>query len=183
MDKGKFTRKRAVLVASVLLVLILLEAYAHTYVQPGSFNTIPQNEAILFSNISDTGNCTFMQGNSLWLVKWYIGNTSTFTPVTIAIFKISENCSLLNPATGIIISNLQIDYDSGVLSLFKTYGTTNYGSDRVDLRDVLIFPSNGTYNFTYNLNIKFYQNSILGLIPNGETTIPLNIQYTTTVRD
>ncbi len=68
-----------------------------------------------------------MQGNSLWLVKWYIGNTSTFTPVTIAIFKISENCSLLNPATGIIISNLQVDYDSGVLSLFRTYGTTNYG--------------------------------------------------------
>jgi hypothetical protein len=34
---------------------------------------------------------------------------------------------LLNPATGIIISNLQVDYDSGVLSLFRTYGTTNYG--------------------------------------------------------
>lgn len=178
MTKFKFTSKKAIIAVAALLAIILLEAYAHQYVQPYFPPVTSQEKAYLFQNTPENANYTFSYGNSQWLVKLYLGKVSTFCPVSIGIFKISENSSLTNPATGILISNIQID-DSNpdVTSFFRTHGTTSCESNGVYIRDVVIFPSNGTYTFTYNIQIEFYLNSAIGMIPKGELTIPINTTY------
>jgi hypothetical protein len=169
MVKFRFTRKRVITTIAILLIVVLLEVYVHTYIQVGAVSVTPQNNLIIWFT-SDTGNYTFTHDNCQWIVRWLVGGTGpNHIPFRLYIFKIGENSNLFG-SVGIAVSSLKLESNPSVslqispFSLDDSYAATNSWLNLI---------SNVTREFTFDLSLNFYLNTAIGTFPNGELTIPL----------
>lgn len=102
----RFSRRKKLTIAAILLVAVLLEVYAHNYVQVHALSVIPEDQAVGWSG-PYVGSYGFVQSDCNWLAKWTIERpTSHSSYAWIRIFKIGENSSFLSPRTGILVSSL-----------------------------------------------------------------------------
>ncbi len=157
---------------------MLLEGYAHTYVKPYYLTVTPEDKTTVIWSEHDSGNYTFSQNNCLWLIRWYIERPNPTSFTWIDIFKIGENSSFLMPKTDALFSSLTAKVENGSLQPeFDIDRAVLYENSRIDIRDQLMFPSNGTYQLTLYITINFYQDTVIGYVPSGELTIPLKTSY------
>ncbi len=106
MVKFSFTRKRVITIVAILLIVVLLEVYAHTYIQVGALTATPQNNVIIWAT-NDTGNYTFSHDNCQWIVRWLVGGTGpSHIPFMVYIFKNGD--SNLFGSEGIVVSSLKL---------------------------------------------------------------------------
>ena len=82
------------------------------------------------------------------------------------------------PKTDALFSSLTAKVENGSLQPeFDIDRAVLYENSRIDIRDQLMFPSNGTYQLTLYITINFYQDTVIGYVPSGELTIPLKTSY------
>ncbi len=169
MVKFRFTRKRAITTVAILLIVVLIEVYAHTYVQVGALLVTPQNNVIIW-HTSDTGNYTFSYANCQWIVRWLVGGTGpSQIPFMVYIFKIGESSNLFG-SVGIVVSSLKLESNPSVSLQISPFGIDEISAHSTGW---LTLVSNGTHDFTFDLKLNFYLNTAIGTFPNGELTIPL----------
>ena len=123
MINFRFTRKRVITAVVILLIVILLEVFAHTYIQAGALTVTQPNNVILW-HTSDTGNYTFSYDHCQWFVRWLVGGTGpNHIPFLVDIFKNGD--SILFGSEGIVVSNLKLEithlfhYRLALLALMK----------------------------------------------------------------
>jgi hypothetical protein len=183
MEKVRLTRKKILAVSIMLLFIIFIEVYAHTYVLPNYITVTPKDNARPVWLNWDTpsawlkfGNYTFSKNNCNWLVEWCLEQDKQEPNghFYIIIFKTGENATFLTSTNGIAFSSLKIApsnplrnstiIDLDALPSYNTKTNLNYKCE-------LSFHGDNEINLS--LTVKFYQETILGIIPTGEQTIPI----------
>lgn len=98
-------RKKIALVTLTLVILALLEVYAHAYVQVHSLAVVTEDEAMRsFAYGQITGTHVFSSAGCRWLVVWTAVEASTSTnDGFISIFKVEQNRSLFTLNTDLVI--------------------------------------------------------------------------------
>jgi hypothetical protein len=159
-----FSHRKIAVVALMLVVLTSVEVYAHTYVQISSLSLVTEDEVHTFANY--TGTYTFSRSGCRWLVGW-IRTAPQFGYVDI--FKIEQNGSLFVLRTDLLILGLEAPLNSmgrPAANLSETYYASNY----TDLR-ITYDNSNQT---GFDLHVRVYEETLIGLIPQEDVTIPIN---------
>ena len=184
MARFGLTRKIVIGISVTLLILISLEVYAHTYVQPNYITATPKENAVPdFPSWNTTyvwltfGNYTFTNSNSNWLVEWCVEEPKQDPNgmLFITIYKTGENASFLASSTGITFSSLNqqpnpkifgygYDLNPYANSLYNDKTTLNYKTGIVFL---------GAEEINLTLTVSFYQETILGIIPTGEQSVSI----------
>jgi hypothetical protein len=182
----EFSRKRRITVAAVLLLVVLLEVYAHSYVQVHAISVVPEEEAdkLWASYGPYVGSYRFTQGNCIWFVKWMIEKpTSHSSYAWVRIFKVWENTSFLTSPASIAVSSVK---KAAEIENFECFFDVNrdvlYEGNSTYVRLELHFGENGYYPINLNLTVNFYHPSLIGIIPAGEVTIPINGTVVTNIK-
>lgn len=171
MTKSKLTKKTITLILAIVLVIVLLETYAHTYVEIGAVSAIPKKEVVLLWHTEDTGNYTFSYDNGQWIVRWLVGGTGPSNiPYSIYIYKLSQNSSLLDSEIGIKASGLSSEATEAFSLQMSPF---SYSSEFVSAKGLLNSVSNETNSFTCQLKMQFYRQTAMGTFPDGQLTVQL----------
>jgi hypothetical protein len=173
---GWLNKKRLVIITVVLI--LLLEVYAHSYVPMHALSVVPDDQAKADRG-GLGGSYEFVESNCRWIVKWVREKPSESRQHTgyfwIWIYKVSENTTSLSSGSSILVSGISARYGTNDSRVF--YGLENYiiyGINRTDLRTELFFDENGTHEITLSLELKFYQRTPIGILPTGTHIIPIN---------
>lgn len=171
-------RRKKLALTTIVLVIMLLEVYAHGYIPLHELTVVPENQTkITRENV--TGNYTFIQSNSHWIAKWVIDKPTSSSSyngyVFVWIFKTKEEPIFLSSGTGILISEITIEpQPHGFDVVYDSKQDVLYENNRTDVRIQLHFGENGTYQTNLYINVKFYRRTLIGITPTGEQKIPIN---------
>jgi hypothetical protein len=172
---GWFSKKKLAIITVV--VVLLVEVYAHSYVPLHELSVVPDSQAKADRG-GPIGSYEFVESNCRWIVKWVRENPAESSHdgyVWTWIYKVNENTSFLSSSTSILVSGITARYGANNSKIF--YDLENYvlyENNRTDVRTDLFFTENGLYDMTLNLDVKFYQRTPIGILPTGEYTIPMN---------
>ncbi len=164
-----------VLVTLLVLVFALIEVYAHIYVQVHSLPVVSEEQVRkIFSNsFYYTGNSAFSSSGCRWLVGWLIRTPPTPQNGYVSIFKTEQNGSFFVLNTDFAILNLEAA--SNNTSYFSAdMGEIDYGTNYTTISVYYTLGEQGTYQINFNLHVRIYQRTLLGLIPTEDVTIPIN---------
>jgi hypothetical protein len=171
-----FSKKKLAIITVILIILV--EVYAHSYVPMHELSVVPANQAKADMS-GPGGSYEFVGSNCRWIVKWVRENPSESNPhdgyVWTWIYKVSENTSFLSSSTSILVSRITARYGTNGSKVF--YDLENYvlyENKRTDMRTELFFTENGLYNMTLSLAVTFYKRTPVGILPTGAHTIPMN---------
>jgi len=171
-------RRKKLVLAAIVLIFVLLEVYAHSYVPVNALSVVPEDQTETTRHGAITGEYTFIQSNCHWIAKWVIDSTGTSSGDNHAwvwIYKTEEEQSFLSSETGILVSDVTKETKtSGFEVFFNPKQNLIYEDHRADIRIDLHFGENGTYQVNLSLNVKFYQRTLIGILPTGEQKIPIN---------
>jgi hypothetical protein len=168
------SRKKIALVILILVVLASLEVYAHTYVQVHGLPVVSEAEVqISFSNLQYyTGNSAFSSSGCRWLVGWLVRRPAPQNGY-VSFFKTEQNGSYFVLNTDFVV--LGLEAKSNNTSSFSAHMDgidyeSNYTAIRIDYELGEI----GTYQINFELHLRIYERTLLGLIPKEDVTIPIN---------
>jgi hypothetical protein len=178
----KLTRKRFAIVLSVVLVvlvgLVCLEVYAHTYVQVDTLPVVTSDYALNSIPVVN-GTCTFSSSGAKWLLvlTFPFGQVEDQSNTGIAevhVFKIQENKSFFTQSVDLVgvkydVKSTPLGIESlnwFVFGLFGSNYTLAYGN--------YIVTSSGTYNVDFGFTFRVYEKTLIGILPMDETTIHFN---------
>jgi hypothetical protein len=171
-DKGAkihhFSSRKIALVILVPLAVACVEVYAHAYVPINSLSVVSEEKALRFANY--TGTYNFSRSGCRWLVGW-TSSDPQFGYVDI--FKIEQNRSLLVLQTDLMI--LGLEPASNSTGIAAHLNETYYAGNFTDLRITYDSVQSQTYQIGFGLQVRVYERTLLGLIPEGDVTIPVNI--------
>ena len=167
-------RKKIALVTLIVVILVSLEVYAHTYVQIHSLAVTTEDEATRsFPFGHSTGMQVFESAGCRWLVIWRADEASISTNYGfISVFKLEQNNSLFTLNTGVIVARLKpISNNSAWLS--AELDEVLYESNRTDARIKYFFGEIGTYQIDFGLIIQVFEQTLLATLLREEVRIPL----------
>ena len=170
----RFNRRIVIVLISIILVLILLEIYAHTYVQLHILSVVPENEAILsFPYGQSTGTYAFSSAGCRWLLVWKADEGSTSMNYGfVSIFKVEQNKSLLTLNTDLVVLKLEPrSNNSGWFS--AELDEVLYESNRTSARTKYYFGKIDTYQIDFGLVVQVYEETLLATFLRNEIRIPL----------
>jgi len=189
MRKLRISRRvLAFLLILVLVAVIALEVYAHTYVPHLSVTSEERALAYMWwGNGTQIFHREFGQCSVDWLFAWAFKKpTPSINAFYIYIFKVNSSGSLLVQDLEIIpllehrLLKLQttsngMDREGAVVALLDGVGYEgNYTGIRIryDIGYV------GVYDVTFNLSTKVYAKTLVGYLPIEDTTISINVTMT-----
>ncbi len=171
----RLSRRKKYAIVSIVLVAVLLELYAHTYVEVHALSVVPEDEG--HAKRSGPGDSyRFVQGNCEWVFTYVIerpAHNSHNGYVWAYIFKIGENKSVFTGPTSLLVSNVKLSHIKDVYFYFdpdEQVFYDNYTGIRLDLD----FQGNGSYPIHIDVNLNFYQQTVIGIIPVGQVSIPID---------
>jgi hypothetical protein len=174
----EWSREKKLAITTIVLIILLVEVYAHNYVPMNELSVVPDNQARAERG-GPTGTYEFVESNCRWIVKWVRENPSESSPhegyVWTWIYKVSENTSFLSSSTSIQVSGITARYetnDSKVIRDIEKY--VLYEDNLATVLTELFFLDSGTYNVTLSLDVTFYQRTPIGILSTGAHTIPMN---------
>ena len=179
---GWLSNKKLAII-SIVLIILLVEAYAHGYVPMHELSVVPDYQA-KGARGGVGGSYEFVESDCRWIVKWVRDNPSEYSTIPHTgfvfawIYKVSENSTFLSSGTSILVSGISARYGTNGSKVF--YDLENlviYGNNRTDIRTDLFFMDNGTYEMNLSLDVKFYRRTPIGIFPTGEHTIPMNSTF------
>jgi hypothetical protein len=178
-------RRRIAFVALILLIFASLEVYAHTYVQIHSLPVVTEEKIQSYAqrfegpdSVYKLDTYTFSSSGCRWLLLWETRkNTSTSENLDfVDIFKVEQNGSFFVINTDLLILDVRDqyknDYRQGEFGprLDGIFDYNNYTAVRIAYDWSVV----GIYDAVFNLSVRVYQRTLIGLIPKEQVTIPLN---------
>jgi hypothetical protein len=167
-------RKKIALGVLILVTLVSLEVCAHTYVQIHGLPVVNEEEVqTIFSNLLYyTGNSAFSSSGCRWLVGWLVRR-----PVPqngyVSIFKTEQNGSYFVLNTDFVI--LGLEATSNNTSSFSAHmDEIDYESNYTAIRIDYELGEIGTYQINFELHLRIYERTLVGLIPKEDVTSPIN---------
>jgi hypothetical protein len=174
----EWSRKKKLTILTIILMLLIVEVYAHNYVPLNELSVVPESHARA-ERSGPSGNYEFVESNCRWIVTWVRENPSQLSPhegyFWIWIYKVSENRSFLRSSTSILISGIterQGTNGSRVINDLQNY--ILYEDNRTTVLTEIFFTDSGTYDVSLSLDAMFYQRTPIGILPTGVHTIPMN---------
>lgn len=170
----RFGRRTLIIFASIVLVLVLVEVYAHIYVQLHVLSVVPENEAVIsFPFGHSTGTYAFSSAGCRWLVIWKADEASTSMNYGfISIFKVEQNKSLFTLNTDLVVLKLEPRSNNSEW-LSVELDEVLYESNRTDARIRYYFGERGTYQIDFGLVVQVYEETLLATLFREEIRIPL----------
>jgi hypothetical protein len=197
VEKGKtklvlFRHKRIVAIVLILLVLVSVEVYAQTYVQIINLPVVSEADARNFAwqeiggsdSFFKLDNFSFSSSGCCWLLILETEKNATIPTecwAYIDIFKIEQNESFLVFGTDLQILDVTVQYINAPEQggIFPTVDTFDYNNHTV-VRVIYDWLKQGTSGALFNLTVRVYQRTLIGIVPKEQVTIPLNTTLTLT---
>ena len=167
-------RKKIALGVLILVILVSLEVYGHTYVQIHGLPVVSEEEVLTrFSDLLYyTGNSAFSSSGCRWLVGWLVRRPAPQNGY-VSIFKTEENGSYFVLNTDFVI--LDLEATSNNTSSFSAHmDEIDYESNYTAIRIDYELGEQGTYQINFELHLRIYERTLVGLIPREDVTIPIN---------
>jgi hypothetical protein len=167
-------RKKIALGVLILVILVSLEVFAHTYVQIHGLPVVSEEEVqTRFSNSQYyTGNSVFSSSGCRWLVGWLVRRPAPQNGY-VSVFKTEENGSYFVLNTDFVI--LGLEATSNNTSSFSAHmDEIDYESNYTAIRIDYELGEIGTYQINFELHLRIYERTLIGLIPKEDVTIPIN---------
>ena len=168
-------RKKIALVVLILVILVSLEVFAHTYVQIHGLPVVSEEE-VHRGSISYwqnyTGTFTFSSSGCRWLVGWIVRRPAPQYGY-VDIFKTEQNGSYFVLGTDFLVLGLEAASNrtsSFSAHMDEIYYESNYTAIRIDYELGEI----GTYQINFELHVRVYERTLIGLIPKEDIAIPIN---------
>jgi hypothetical protein len=187
-----FRHKKIIAITVTVVVLVSLEIYAQIYVQIHILPVVSEVDAQNFAwqeiggsnSFYKLNNFTFLSNGCRWLLILETEKNSTVPTdqwAFINIFKIEQNGSFLVYGTDLQIIGVTVQYinapeQGGIFPTVNTFDYNNYSVVRV----IYDWFQQGTSGALFNLTVGVYQRTLIGIIPKGQVTIPLNTTLTLT---
>ena len=167
-------RKKIAFVALVLVIFVSLEVYAHSYVQIHSLPVVSEEEVqTRFSNFPYyTGSSAFSSSGCRWLVGWLVRRPAPQNGY-VDIFKTEQNGSYFVLGTDLLILDLKAS-SNNTIYFWAHMDVIDYESNYTAIRINYELGEMGTYQINFDLHVRVYQRTLLGLIPTEDITIPIN---------
>jgi hypothetical protein len=170
----RFGRRKIALIALLLIIFTSIEVYAHTYVQIHGLPVVSEEEVQTeFSNSQYyTGNSAFSSSGCRWLVGWLVRRPAPQNGY-VSIFKTEQNGSYFVLNTDFVV--LGLEATSNNTSSFSAHmDEIDYESNFTAIRIDYELGEQGTYQINFELHLRVYERTLLGLIPKEDVTIPIN---------
>jgi hypothetical protein len=71
----EWSREKKLAITTIVLIILLVEVYAHNYVPMNELSVVPDNQARAERG-GPTGTYEFVESNCRWIVKWVRENPS-----------------------------------------------------------------------------------------------------------
>lgn len=172
------TQQKVGFIALVLATLISVEVYAHYYVQVSALPILTEEEALKQLAIYEWWNGTyaFVSNGGSWFISWRIPRpTSSENFADFFIFKTGQNSSI-----GVLRTDLQVltpsPTSNSTAGYFVPFSAeiSNEGN-----YTVIVIPFDvgwiGTYKVDFDIRVRVYQETLLGLVPKEEIELPMNV--------
>ena len=167
-------RHKIALVALSVIIFTSIEVYAHTYVQIHGLPAVSEEEVkIEFSNsLYYTGNSSFSSSGCRWLVGWLVRRPAPQNGY-VTIFKTEQNGSYFVLNTDFAV--LGVEAASNNTSYFSAHmDEIDYESNYTAIRIDYELGEQGTYQINFDLLVRVYERTLLGLVPKEDIAIPIN---------
>lgn len=169
-----FGRRKVALIALLLIIFTSIEVYAHNYVQIHGLPVVSEEEVQTeFSNLLYyTGNSAFSSSGCRWLVGWLVRRPAPQNGY-VTIFKTEQNGSYFVLNTDFVI--LGVEATSNNTSYFSAHmDEIDYESNYTAIRIDYELGELGTYQINFELHLRVYERTLVGLIPKEDVTIPIS---------
>ena len=169
----RFGRRKIALAALLLVIFTSIEVYAHTYVQIHSLPVVTEEEVHIFSILRYyTGTSTFSSSGCRWLVGWILRRPAPQYGY-VDIFKTEQNGSYFVLGTDLLV--LGLEAASNHTSSFSAHmDEIDYESNHTAIRIDYELGEIGTYQINFELHVRVYERTLIGLIPKEDIAIPIN---------
>jgi hypothetical protein len=184
-------RRRIAFVALILLIFASLEVYAQTYVQIHSLSVVTEENAQSFAQQSIGGSDSFFKIDTynfsssgcrwLLILETLKNTTNPENWAFVDIFKTEQNGSYFVSSIDLLILDVKGQYknsneqgESFDITLDHIFDNSNYTTVRI----IYTWFSTGISDAVFNLTVRVYQRTLIGLIPKEQVTIPLNTTIT-----
>jgi hypothetical protein len=170
----RLNRKVIAIATLIILVLILLEVYAHTYVTLYRLPVLAEDEALKIPYYCN-GTYTFSSNGASWLFVSQISRpTPSLNHAYLYMFKTEQNGNVLVSNIDLVILGLNPTSNSTGGYFIAEMDEVTYENNYTVVNVSYDIGQIGTYLVDFGLRVKVYQETILGLIPKEETRIPMN---------
>jgi hypothetical protein len=177
--KYSFTKRQKIgIIVLILVTLVSIEVYAHYYVQVSALPVLTEEEALKQLAIYQWWNGTyaFVSNGGSWFVVWRIPRTMPSENfANFFIFKIGQNSSI-----GVLRTDLQVlkpsPTSNSTAGCFVPFSAEI--SDEGNYTAIVI-PFDvgwvGTYKVDFDIHVRVYQETLLGLVPKEDIELPMNV--------
>jgi len=177
--KYHFTRRQKVgIIALILVILVSVEVYAHYYVQVSALPILTEEEALKQLAVYEWWNGTyaFASNGGSWIVVWRIPRpTLNENLAEFFIFKTGQNSSL-----GVLRTDLEVPRPSPTSNSTAGYFVPSSAEiSNEGNYTVIVIPFDvgqiGTYEVDFDIHVRVYQETLLGLVAKEEIELPTNV--------
>ncbi|MCJ7631135.1 hypothetical protein MUP77_01855 [Candidatus Bathyarchaeota archaeon] len=174
VNAHRFGRRKIALIALILIIFTSIEVYAHIYVWIHGLPVVSEEEVqTRFSNLQYyTGHSVFSSSGCRWLVGWLVRR-----PVPqngyVFIFKTQQNGSYFVLNTDFVVLGLKAT-SNNTSSFTAHIDEIDYESNCTAIRIDYELGEIGTYQIDFELYLRVYERTLLGLIPKEDVMIPIN---------
>jgi hypothetical protein len=169
----RFGRRKTALAALLLIIFTSTVVYAHVYVQIHSLPVVTEEDVHRFSNWQYyTGTSTFSSTGCRWLVGWIVRRPAPQFGY-VDIFKIEQNGSYFVLGTDISVLGLEAT-SNHTSNFWARMDEIDYESNYTDIRIDYEFGEIGTYQINFELHVRVYERTLLGLVPKEDVSIRMN---------
>jgi hypothetical protein len=171
----RFGRRKIALAALLLIIFTSIEVYAHTYVEIHGLPVVSEEE-VQRGSISYwqnyTGTSTFSSSGCRWLVGWIVRRPAPHWGY-VDIFKTEQNGSYFVLGTDLLV--LGLEATSNHTSSFSAHmDEIDYESNYTDISIDYELGEIGTYQINFELHVRVYERTLIGLMPKEDIAIPIN---------
>ncbi len=168
-----FGRGKIALATLSLIILTSIEVYAHVYVQIHGLPVVTEEEVYRFSSWQYcTGTSTFSSSGCRWLVGWIVRRPAP-SDGYVFIFKTEQNGSYFVLGTDLLVMGLEAT-SNHTGSFWAHIDEINYESNYTAIRIDYELGEIGTYQISFELHVRVYERTLLGLIPKEDIAIPIS---------
>jgi hypothetical protein len=169
----RFGRRKIALAALSLIIFTSIEVYAHVYVQIHGLPVVDEEEVHRLSNSQYyTGTSTFSSSGCRWIVGWIVRRPAPQNGY-VFIFKTEQNGSYFVLGTDLLVLGLEAT-SNNTSSFWAHMDEIDYESNYTAIRIDYELGEIGTYQINFELHVRVYERTLIGLIPKEDIAIPIS---------
>jgi hypothetical protein len=176
MPRRLSRRMFAVVLVAVLVGVICVEVYAHSYVKIDNLPVVNANDALTVP-MAINGTCTVSSGGATWLIIMELPTFVHMPPtgaITFYIYKSQESKSLLTQSVDFVAQNIAVKPDVCGVQTDQDFSSYLYYNNCTTAGISYHIVNSGTYNIDIALTYKTYQTTLIGILPVNSGTIHFN---------